>query len=52
MDKVEFRRWRDRNAKTGVICRSDIHLTTQEAALYPNTERVRGSPSVGNAAKT
>ncbi|MEO7337653.1 MAG: hypothetical protein ABIV63_13830 [Caldimonas sp.] len=41
--QVEYWRWRYRDAQTGRICRTMFQLTADEAARYPEAERIPGS---------
>lgn len=43
MKKVEYWRWRYRDLRTGQICRTMFQLTADEAAQYPEAERIEGS---------
>jgi hypothetical protein len=43
MKKVEYWRWRYRDPRTGDICRTMFQLTAEEAARYPEAERIAGS---------
>ena len=43
MKKVEYWRWRYRDLRTGQICRTMFQLTAEEAARYPEAERIEGS---------
>ncbi len=43
MKQVECWRWRYRDAKTGRLRRTHLELTAEEAAKYPNAERIQGS---------
>ncbi|MEO7338882.1 MAG: hypothetical protein ABIV63_20100 [Caldimonas sp.] len=43
MKKVEYWRWRYRDAQTGRICRTMFQLTAEEAARYPEAERIEGT---------
>ena len=43
MKKVEYWRWRYRDARTGDICRTMFQLTAEEASSYPEAERIPGS---------
>ena len=43
MAQVEYWRWRYRDAKTGRTCRTAFQLTAEEAAKYPDAERIPGT---------
>lgn len=43
MKKVEYWRWRYRDARTGELRRTMFQLTAEEAAKYPEAERIDGS---------
>jgi len=43
MAKVEYWRWRYRDPQLGCIRRTNAVLTEQEAASYPEAERIEGS---------
>ena len=43
MKQVEYWRWRYRDPKTGRMCRTMFQLTAEEAAKYPDAERIEGS---------
>ncbi|MEO6566516.1 MAG: hypothetical protein ABIO63_10840 [Casimicrobiaceae bacterium] len=43
MRQIEYWRWRYRDAKTGRICRTVFQLTVEEAAKYPDAERIPGT---------
>jgi hypothetical protein len=43
MKKVEYWRWRYRDPRSGDICRTMFQLTAEEAARYPEAERIAGS---------
>ena len=43
MKKVEYWRWRYRDKDTGRICRTMFQLTVEEAADYPEAQRIEGS---------
>ena len=43
MKKVEYWRWRYRNAKTGQINRTMFQMTAAEASRYPEAERIPGT---------
>ena len=43
MKKVEYWRWRYRDPQTGRICRTVVQLTADEAAKYPEAERIDGT---------
>lgn len=43
MKEVEYWRWRYRDVRTGQICRTMFQLTAEEAATYPEAERIAGS---------
>ena len=43
MKKVEYWRWRYRDLRTGKVCRTMFQLTAEEAAKYPEAERIAGS---------
>ena len=43
MKEVEYWRWRYRDVRTGQICRTMFQLTAEEAAKYPEAERIAGS---------
>ena len=43
MKKVEYWRWRYRDLRTGGIRRTMFQLTAEEAATYPEAERIAGS---------
>ena len=43
MKQVECWRWRYRDPQTGRICRTMFQLTAEEAAKYPEAERIPGS---------
>jgi hypothetical protein len=40
---VEVWQWRYRDASTGRVCRTALRLTADEAARYPQAERVEGT---------
>jgi hypothetical protein len=40
---VEYWRWRYRDPNTGRICRTLFQLTAEEAAKYPEAERIEGT---------
>ena len=40
MRKVEYWQWRYRDPKTGRMCRTRILLTEEQAAKYPQAERI------------
>jgi hypothetical protein len=41
--KVEFWRWRYRSASTGRMCKTLLPMTAEEAAKYPDAERIEGT---------
>lgn len=41
--RVELWHWKYRSPKTGRMCRTLLPVSDQEAALYPNAERVEGT---------
>jgi len=43
MKQVEYWRWRYRDPQSGRICRTMFQLTAEEAAKYPEAERIPGS---------
>jgi len=43
MKTVEYWRWRYREPQLGCICRTTVGLTEEEAASYPEAERIEGS---------
>jgi hypothetical protein len=43
MKKIEYWRWRYRDRKTGQVRRTLFQLTAQEAAEYPQAERIEGT---------
>jgi len=43
MKQVEYWRWCYRDPQTGRICRTMFQLTAEEAAKYPEAERIPGS---------
>ena len=43
MKKVEYWRWRYRDPQLGCIRRTTAVLTEEEAASYPEAERIEGS---------
>ena len=44
MKRVEYWRWRSRNAETGRICRTMFPCSADEAArLYPEAEPIEGT---------
>ena len=43
MKKVEYWRWRYRDLRTGDVRRTMFQLTAEEAAKYPEAERIDGS---------
>ena len=43
MKTVEYWRWRYRDKLTGRICRTMFQLTAEEAAEYPEAQRIEGS---------
>lgn len=43
MKQVEYWRWRYRDPKSGRICRTMFQLTEEEAAQYPEAERIEGT---------
>ena len=43
MKTVEYWRWRYRDKDTGRICRTMFQLTAEEAAKYPEAQRIEGS---------
>ena len=43
MKQVEYWRWRYRDPQTGRVCRTMFQLTAEEAAKYPEAERIPGS---------
>ncbi len=43
MKQVEYWRWRYRDPQLGCIRRTTVVLTAQEAASYPEAERIEGS---------
>ena len=40
MKQVEYWRWRYRDPQTGRVCRTMFQLTAEEAAKYPEAERI------------
>jgi hypothetical protein len=40
---VELWQWRYRDASTGRACRTAFRLTAEEAAMYPQAERIEGT---------
>jgi hypothetical protein len=40
---VEYWQWRYRDAGTGRACRTTFRLTAEEAAAYPQAERIEGT---------
>ena len=46
MAQVEYWRWRYRDAETGRTCRTVFQLTAEEAAKYPDAERIPGTMSL------
>jgi hypothetical protein len=46
MKRIEYWRWRYRDAQLGCIRRTSVGLTEQEAAEYPQAERIDGTLSV------
>jgi len=40
---VELWQWRYRDASTGRACRTAFRLTAEEAAKYPQAERIEGT---------
>ena len=46
MKRVEYWRWRYRDPQLGCIRRSTVGLTEEEAASYPEAERIEGSLTV------
>ncbi len=43
MKQVEYWRWRYRDLRSGDIRRTMFQLTAEEAAKYPEAERIAGS---------
>ncbi len=43
MKQVEYWRWRYRDAQLGCIRRTTVGLTEEEAAAYPEAERIEGT---------
>jgi len=43
MKMVEYWRWRYRDPQLGCIRRTTVGLTEEEAASYPEAERIEGS---------
>jgi hypothetical protein len=43
MKTVEYWRWRYRDPQLGCIRRTTVGLTEEEAASYPEAERIEGS---------
>lgn len=43
MHQVEYWRWRYRDPETGRVCRTIFQLTAEEAAKYPDAERIPGT---------
>ena len=43
MKKIEYWRWRYRDPQTGRVCRTLFQLTAEEAADYPQAERIEGT---------
>jgi len=43
MKKIEYWRWRYRDPQTGRVCRTLFQLTAEEAAEYPQAERIEGT---------
>ena len=43
MKTVKYWRWRYRDPQLGCICRTTVGLTEEEAASYPEAERIEGS---------
>jgi hypothetical protein len=43
MKQIEYWRWRYRDPQTGRICRTMFQLTAEEAAKYPEAERIPDS---------
>ena len=41
--KIEYWRWRYRDPQTGRVCRTLFQLTAEEAAEYPQAERIEGT---------
>ncbi|HEX2540173.1 MAG TPA: hypothetical protein VHM00_03720 [Caldimonas sp.] len=40
---VEYWQWRYRDASTGRACRTTFRLSAEEAAKYPDAERIEGT---------
>ena len=40
---VEYWQWRYRDASTGRVCRTTFRLTAEEAAQFPQAERIDGT---------
>jgi len=40
---VELWQWRYRDASTGRVCRTALRLTAEEAARFPQAERIEGT---------
>ena len=40
---VEMWQWRYRDPSTGRVCRTALRLTAEEAAAYPQAQRIEGS---------
>jgi len=40
---VEYWQWRYRDASTGRVCRTTFRMTAEEAAKYPQAERIDGT---------
>jgi hypothetical protein len=41
--KVEFWRWRYRSVSTGRMCKILLPMTAEEAAKYPDAQRIEGT---------
>jgi len=40
---VEFWRWSYKDPITGHVCRTAVHMTADEARIYPQPRRIRGT---------
>lgn len=40
---VEFWRWSYKDPITGHVCRTAVHMTVDEARIYPQAHRIRGT---------
>jgi len=40
---VEFWRWSYKDPITGYVCRTAVHMTADEARIYPQARRIRGT---------